>query len=190
MASPDVGSCLGEDGISADDYGESGGSAAGAIVGVEPLPVGTVDHEHEATPRAAGERLRRHNQVLRQPEGHQPGPLSARTNWRQKAVAGKASKARPKLRVRKKRKREPGGLPSPPDLGSAFVPIRNYDLALNKIEELQKVIQQSENRLQLIFANPHLIALARGDPAAEQGSSRGIPRAAGRLPLQPHPGVG
>jgi len=41
--------------------------------------------------------------------------------------------------------------------------VRNYDLALNKIEELQKVIQQSENRLQLIFANPHLIALARGD---------------------------
>jgi len=48
-------------------------------------------------------------------------------------------------------------------MGSPFVPLRTYDSAVNKLAETQKLLQQSEGRLEFIFGNPHLVALARGD---------------------------
>src|SRR4029453_15830705 len=162
MAEANVGSSAGADGVEADDHAAGGGPPPGADVGTPEIPVEPDRDVDAPAPRAAGKRLRGLSALLREPEGYQPGPLSARTKWRQKQVAGKAGAPRRKLRVRKKR-RPPAGLPPPPDLGSPVVPIRQYDIAVNKLAQYEKIAIEAEKRLQLIFENPHLIALARGD---------------------------
>lgn len=162
MAEANVGPSAGADGIEADDHAAGGGLTPGADVGSAAVPVEPNRDVHAPAARAAGKRLRGLSALLREPEGYQPGPLSARTKWRQKQIAAKAGAPRRKLRPRKKRK-PPAGLLPPPDLGSPFVPLRQYDAAVNKLREYEKIALAAEKRLQLIFENPHLIALARGD---------------------------
>ena len=162
MAEASVGPSAGADGRETDDHAAGGGLTPGADVGTPEVPVEPDRDVDPPAPRAAGKRLRGLSALLREPEGYQPGPLSARTKWRQKQVAAKAGAPRRKLRVRKKR-RPPAGLAPPPDLGSPFVPLRQYDTAVNKLREYEKIALAAEKRLQLIFENPHLIALARGD---------------------------